>query len=81
MVGGVSVEECDHVLAVVERPDCSLAEPGLTHAEGRSLLAKVQTELISKQVKQWQWLSGQTHCQGCCAALRDKIYVAGGLHL
>lgn len=53
-----TVEEGDGVLAVVERPDCSLAELGLTLAEGRSLLAKVQAELISKQV-QW-WLSGQT---------------------
>jgi hypothetical protein len=46
------------VLAVMERPDCCLAEPGLTLAEGGSLLAKVQTELISKQVT--QGLPGQT---------------------
>ncbi|MFL9901415.1 hypothetical protein PQR75_10955 [Paraburkholderia fungorum] len=46
-----TVEEGDGVLAVIERPDCCLAELGLTLAEGRSLLAKVQTELISKQVK------------------------------
>jgi hypothetical protein len=49
---GDTVEEGGGVLAVVERPDCSLAELGLTLAEGRSLLAKVQAELISKQV-QW----------------------------
>ena len=65
-----TVEEGDGVLAVVERPDCSLAELGLTLAEGRSLLAKVQAELISKQV-QW-WLSGQTRCQKCGAALNHK---------
>jgi hypothetical protein len=53
-----TVEEGDGVLAVVARPDRSLAELGLTLAEGRSLLAKVQTELISKQVQ--RWLSGQT---------------------
>ena len=40
-----TAEEGDGVLAVVERPDCSLVELGLTLAEGRSLLAKVQTEL------------------------------------
>jgi hypothetical protein len=39
-----TVEEGDGVLAVVERPDCSLAELGLTLTEGRSLLAKVQAE-------------------------------------
>ncbi|MFM0007758.1 hypothetical protein PQR57_43355 [Paraburkholderia dipogonis] len=63
-------EECDGVLAVVVRPDRSLAELGLTLAEGRSLLAKVQTELISKQVQ--RWLSGQTRCQNCGAALSHK---------
>jgi hypothetical protein len=65
-----TVEEGDGVLAVVERPDHSLVELGLTLAEGRSLLAKVQTELISKQVQ--RWLSGQTHCQSCGAALSHK---------
>jgi len=65
-----TVEEGDGVLVVVERPDCSLAELGLTLAEGRSLLAKVQAELISKQV-QW-WLSGQARCQKCGAALSHK---------
>jgi hypothetical protein len=42
------VEEGDGVLAVIERPDLSLAELGLTLAEGRSLPANVQTELISQ---------------------------------
>ena len=65
-----TVGEGDRVLAVVERPDCSLADLGLSLAEGRSLLAKVQAELISKQV-QW-WISGQTHCQSCGAALSHK---------
>jgi hypothetical protein len=41
----------DEVLAVVEHPDCSLAQLGLTLVEGRSLLAKVQAELVSKQVE------------------------------
>jgi len=43
------VEEGDGVLAIVERPDRSLAELGLTLTEGRSLLAKVQTKLTSLQ--------------------------------
>ena len=64
------VEEGGGVLAVVERPDCSLAEFGLTLAEGRSLLAKVQAALISKQVQ--GWLSGQTRCQKCGAPLSHK---------
>jgi hypothetical protein len=55
---------------VVERRDCSLAQQGLTVVEGRSLLAKVQAELVSKQVE-W-WLSGQTHCRRCGAALSHK---------
>lgn len=45
-----TVEEGDGVRAVVERAESSLAELGLTLAEGRSLLAKVQAELISKAV-------------------------------
>jgi hypothetical protein len=65
-----TVNDGDGVLAVVERRDCSLAQLGLTLAEGRSLLAKVQAELVSKQVE-W-WLSGQTHCRRCGAALNHK---------
>jgi hypothetical protein len=65
-----TVEEGDGVLAVIERPECCPAELGLTLAEGRPLLAKVQAELISKQVQ--SWLSGQTHCRGCGAALSRK---------
>jgi hypothetical protein len=60
----------DGVLAVVERRDCSLAQLGLTLAQGRSLLAKVQAELVSKQVE-W-WFSGQTRCRRCGAALSHK---------
>jgi hypothetical protein len=68
-----TVNDGDGVLAVVERRDCSLAQLGLTLAEGRSLLAKVQAELVSKQVD-W-WLSGQTHCRRCGAALSHKILI------
>ena len=55
--GSDTVNDGGGVLAVVERRDCGLDQPGLTLAEGRSLLAKVQAELISKQV-QW-WLSAR----------------------
>ncbi|MFM0669094.1 ISKra4 family transposase [Paraburkholderia sediminicola] len=65
-----TVEEGDGVLGVIERSDGGLAELGLTLAEGRSLLAKVQADLISKQVQ--SWLSGQTHCRSCGAALNHK---------
>ena len=51
-----TINDGDGVLAVVERRDSSLAQLGLTLAEGRSLLVKVQAELVSKQVE-W-WLSG-----------------------
>jgi hypothetical protein len=65
-----TVNDGDGVLAVIERRDCSLDQLGLTLAEGRSLLAKVQAELISKQV-QW-WRSGQAHCGLCGDPLRHK---------
>jgi len=68
-----TVNDGDGVLAVVERRDCGHDQPGLTLAEGRSLLAKVQAELISKQV-QW-WLSGQTHCRLCRCAETLAIFV------
>ena len=37
-----TVEEGDGVLAVIERPDCCLADLGLTLAEGRLLLANAR---------------------------------------
>ncbi|WDD90191.1 hypothetical protein Bsp3421_000005 (plasmid) [Burkholderia sp. FERM BP-3421] len=55
----------ERVLAVIERPDCSLAQLGLSLAEGRSRLARVQAELVSNQVE--KWLTGQTHCRRCGA--------------
>ncbi|GAB6846364.1 hypothetical protein [Paraburkholderia kururiensis] len=60
------LEEGDGVLAVIERPDRSVAELGLTLTEGRSLLAKVQTELISKKVQRWLSpdLAGTHHGSG-----------------
>src|SRR4030095_3073968 len=72
-VGGRGIDNGHDVeggLAVIERGDGSLADLALTLAEGRSLSATVQTELVSKQVA--GWLSGQTHCRCCGAALSYK---------
>ncbi len=63
MADSDTVTAGERVLAVIERPDCSLAQLGLSLAEGRSLLARAQAKLISNQVE--RWLSGQTHCQRC----------------
>ena len=38
---------------VVERQDGSIANLGLTLAEGRALLAKVQSILVSQQTASW----------------------------
>jgi len=65
-----TVNDGEGVLAVIVRRDFGLDQLGLTLAEGRSLLAQAQAELISKQV-QW-WLSGQHHCRRCGALLRHK---------
>ena len=64
------VVEDDGVVIVTERRDRSLSQLGLTLAEGRSLLAKVQSVLVAKQVTGWS--SGQTHCRRCRAALSHK---------
>ena len=55
-----TVNDGDGVLAVVERRDCSLAQLGLTLAEGRSLLAKVHplskalTNLVTPELEYLQ---------------------------
>lgn len=58
------------VLAVIERPNNSLSELGLTLSEGRSLLAEVQRTLVSQQGD--AWLAPQMHCLFCGAALNHK---------
>ena len=57
-------------LAVVERRKGSLAELGLTLAEGRDLLAQAQSALVSQQVG--GWMTGQTDCRRCGSALSHK---------
>src|SRR5260370_24643722 len=64
------VVEDDGVVIVIDRRDRSLSQLGLTLAEGRSLLAKVQSVLVAKQVTGWS--SGQTHCRRRRAALSHK---------
>jgi hypothetical protein len=48
---------------VVERQDGSVANLGLTLAEGRALLAKVQSILVSKQTE--GWMASQVACNRC----------------
>ena len=48
------------IVAVVERQDRSLTDLGLTLAEGRALLADVQSILVSQQAA--GWMAGQVAC-------------------
>ena len=50
---GCDVVEDAGVVIVIERRDRSLSQLGLTLAEGRSLLARVQSILVAKQVTGW----------------------------
>jgi hypothetical protein len=58
------------IVATVDRPDKDLSKLGLTLAEGRSLLAEVQSALVSQQVS--SWLSANSHCRRCGSALSHK---------
>jgi hypothetical protein len=58
------------ILAVLERRDRSVAELGLNLAEGRALLGKAQSALVSQQVA--SWISGQMSCCRCGAVLAHK---------
>ncbi|OUL80929.1 hypothetical protein CA603_31015, partial [Paraburkholderia hospita] len=55
------------VLAVVERNDLSLADLGLTLAEGRALLAEVQSFLVPEQTA--GWMKSQMACHRCGSML------------
>ena len=48
------------VVAVLEREDQSVADLGLTLAEGRALLAQVQSMLVSRQAA--SWVAGHATC-------------------
>jgi hypothetical protein len=47
--GGETSETEATIVAVVERKDSSVADLGLTLAEGRAFLAEVQSSLVSEQ--------------------------------
>jgi hypothetical protein len=51
------------IVGVVERQGRSVADLGLTLAEGRALLAKVQSILVSQQTA--GWMASQVACCRC----------------
>jgi hypothetical protein len=58
------------IVAVLERQDHSVADLGLTLAEGRALLAEVQSVLVSRQAA--DWMAGQLACGRCGSMLTHK---------
>ncbi|MBB5402557.1 ISKra4 family transposase [Paraburkholderia youngii] len=58
------------IVAVVERKDGSLADLGLTLAEGRALLAEVQSFLVPEQTA--GWMKSQMACHRCGSMLAHK---------
>ena len=57
-------------VAVVERPNRSAADLGLTLAEGRALLAGVQAVLVSQQTA--GWVASELACSRCGSMLAHK---------
>ena len=62
--------EASMIVAVVERQDRSVAGLGLTLAEGRALLAEVQSVLVSHQAA--GWMADQLACCRCGSVLAHK---------
>lgn len=62
--------EAATIVAVVERQDRSVDGLGLTLAEGRALLAEVQSVLVSHQAA--GWMTDQLSCSRCGSALAHK---------
>ncbi len=58
------------IVAVVERRDRSVADLGLTLAEGRAMLAEVQSVLVAQQAA--AWLADKAVCRRCGLALAHK---------
>lgn len=58
------------IVGVVERQDRSVADLGLTLAEGRALLAGVQAMLVSQQTS--GWVASALACSRCGSALAHK---------
>ena len=68
--GGKTSETEATTVAVVERKDRSVADLGLTLAEGRALLAGVQSLLVSEQTA--GWMESQLACDRCGSMLAYK---------
>jgi hypothetical protein len=68
--GGETSETEATTVAVVERKDRSVADLGLTLAEGRALLAEVQSILVSEQAA--GWMESQLACHRCGSMLAHK---------
>ncbi|CAE6843540.1 ISKra4 family transposase ISBte1 [Paraburkholderia nemoris] len=68
--GGKTSETEATTVAVVERKDRSVADLGLTLAEGRALLAEVQSLLVSEQTA--GWMESQLACHRCGSMLAHK---------
>jgi len=68
--GGETSETAATTVAVVERKDRSVADLGLTLAEGRALLAEVQSLLVSEQTA--GWMESQLACHRCGSMLAVK---------
>jgi hypothetical protein len=68
--GGETSETEATTVAVVERKDRSVADLGLTLAEGRALLAEVQSLLVSEQTA--GWMESQLACDRCGSMLAHK---------
>ncbi|WP_089163694.1 ISKra4 family transposase [Caballeronia sordidicola] len=68
--GGETSETEATIVAVVERQNQSVAELGLTLAEGRALLAEVQSLLVSEQAA--GWMESQLACDRCGSMLAHK---------
>jgi hypothetical protein len=66
---GATVAEAT-IVDVVERQDRSVADLGLTLAEGRALLAKVQSILLLQQTA--GWMASQVACCRCGSVLAHK---------
>src|SRR5882757_6015911 len=68
--GGETSETGATIVAVVERKDRSVADLGLTLAEGRALLAEVKSLLVSQQTA--GWMESQLACDRCGSMLAHK---------
>ena len=62
--------EAAKIVAVLERQDRSLAGLGLTLAEGRALLAEIQSVLVVQQTS--DWTADKLACCRCGTMLAHK---------